>query len=175
MSGLPDPIKGEQESNAALKLAQELGDQSAKTKALWNLMLVNMYLKGDAARGIGTVNNRSRLRGALNLREQIAYLTGDLGVAYCLDGQLDQGQAALAEGQRLWLEMGNLPMYAYTLVFSMSILMLRGKYQELLRAGEEGLRIGEATHSVWHHGSVFLFETFVLAGLWRTCQSNPNA
>ena len=72
-----------------------------------------------------------------------------------------RGQASLAEGQRLWLELGNLPMFAYTLVFSMSIWMLRGKYKELLRAGAEGLRVGEATHSVWHHGSVFLFETFV--------------
>lgn len=161
VSGLPDAVKGEEVSNEALKLAEELGDHGAKAKALWNLMLLNMYLKGDAARGIEYGEQSLALARALNLDEQIAYLTGDLGVAYCLDGQLDKGQVLLAEGQRLWLELGNLPMYAYTLIFSMSILMLRGQYQELQQAGQEGLRIGEATHSVWHHGSVFLFESFM--------------
>ena len=161
VSGLPDAVKGEQVSNEALKLAQELGDRGAQAQALWNLMLVNMYLKGDAARGIEYGEQALAIASALNLTEQIAYLTGDLGVAYCLDGQLDRGQAALAEGQRLWLEMGNLPMFGGALVISMFIWMVRGRYQELLREGAEGLRIGEATHSVWHHTNVFFFQTFV--------------
>jgi tetratricopeptide (TPR) repeat protein len=125
------------------------------------LMLVNMYLKGDAARGIEYGEQSLAIARTLNLTEQIAYLTGDLGVAYCLDGQLDKGQVFLDDGKRLWLEMGNLPMFGFGLVFSMAIWMVRGRYKELLREGDEVLRVREATHTVWPHGNVFLFKTFV--------------
>lgn len=159
--GLPDARKGEQFSNAALELAQELGERPAQAKALWNLMLVNMYLKSSAQPAIAYGEKSLAIARELDLREQMGYDTTDLGVAYYLNGELDEAEDRVEAGGALWRELGNLPMLNFNLNFTMTVFLLRGKYDRLLRVGGESLQISASTHSLYHQGTVLVFQSFV--------------
>jgi len=160
-SGIPDATKGEQLSKEALELAQELGDRAAEAKALWNLMLVNMYLKGNLPQAIPYGEKSLAIARDLNLGEQLAYSTTDLGVAYLLNGQWEEAENKIDEGDALWRELGNLPMLGFILNVSMHIFLLRGEYDMVLRVGEESYQIGGSVHNVWSQGPVLMFQSFV--------------
>ena len=67
----------------------------------------------------------------------------------------------MATANLLWRELGNLPMLGFSLNYSMTTSLLRGKYERMLREGEEVFQIDNATHSVWRHGPVLFYEAFV--------------
>jgi tetratricopeptide (TPR) repeat protein len=52
-------------------------------------------------------------------------------------------------------------MLGFALSFSATNLIVRGRFEQLLRTTEEILQIGGATHTAWNRGPVLLFQAFV--------------
>jgi len=77
----------------------------------------------------------------IDLREQLAYTLNDLQGSYFATAQLDRAQAALAEAQELWRELGNMPMLADNLVSTATNDYLSGEYEQALALAEETLQI----------------------------------
>jgi tetratricopeptide (TPR) repeat protein len=150
---VPDAAKGEELSNAGLKLALELGDRAAESKALWNLMLVHLWLVEDPPRAIAYGEQSLAIARELNLEEQVAYTTMDLGAAYFSVGQLDQAEEKRDAASRLWTALGNQPMLAYNLGAYMMLLLMRSKYDKLFQVGEEIEQGMQAFTSRRDHGT----------------------
>ena len=161
LSGVPDAAKGEELSKTALKLALELGDRAGEAKALWNLMLVHLWLKDDQPKAIAYGEQSLAIARELNLEEQTAYSTTDLAVAYILNGQLDEAEDKLDAVGELWHALGNLGMLAYNLNQHMLLLFMRGKYEKMFQAGEENSRANQVIESLWNEGMPRLYLSYV--------------
>jgi predicted ATPase len=161
LSGVPDAAKGEELSKAALKVALELGDHAGEAKALWNLMLVHLWLKGDQPQAIAYGEQSLAIARELKLEEQTAYSTTDLAAAYLFNGQLDEAEAKFDVGCGLWQTQGNLRMLAYNLNQYMVPLLIRGKYEKMFQVGEENYQASQASKTLWNEGPLQMLLSYV--------------
>ena len=73
-----DPKRGRDLSERALGLARELGERRAESKALWNLMIVNVFGGGDLAEALDDGERSLVIARELGEREAIAFTLNDL-------------------------------------------------------------------------------------------------
>jgi tetratricopeptide (TPR) repeat protein len=143
-----DPEKGQSLAEEALKLAQELGDQSIECKVLWNLLLANLHgAKVDQAIDYG--ERSLSLARSLNLRDQIPYTLTDLGRAYNSACRFEEAEARLTEAAGLWRELGNMPMLNDNLNTLLLNLVWSGKYERALEIAQESLEVSRTTKNIW--------------------------
>lgn len=143
-----DPSEGQVLSERALSLAEELNDQQAKAKTLWNLLLLNVFL--DRPEDAVIYGERSiKIAREHNLREQLSYSLNDIYRAYQGIGELERAIEALDEARDLWRELANLPMLADNLINSAISHFFDGNYDRALTLLEEGQRIAESIENLW--------------------------
>lgn len=144
-----NPVKAQTLLEQALTLADDLGDQTAKAKLLWNL--TNLYSHTNkTTEAIDCGNRALALSRELGLREQTAFILNDLGSqCYFLDAQFKQARTVLHEAIGLWRELGNLPMLANSLASSCAVCVYTGEYDQALAFSEEAFQISYSTGNLW--------------------------
>jgi len=143
-----DPEKGRALSEDALKLAEELGDQSIESRVLWNLLLANMHgVRIEQAIDCG--ERSLSLARSLNLGEQIPQTLTDLGRAYNVAGRFEEAQARLTEAAGLWRELGNMPMLNDNLNTLLLNLVWSGNYSRALEVAAQSLEVSAVTKNTW--------------------------
>ena len=144
-----DATRGRELAERTIALARELGDRSAESKALWNLMILNVFSGGDPDEAVDAGERSLAIARELNAREQIAFTLNDLWRPYAAIGDLRAARACLEEARPLWREMGNLPMLCENLSSTSALLGLAGEYDEALALCDEAYAIAGEIGNPW--------------------------
>jgi len=161
-----DVPDGRRASQQAVALARELGDRGAESKALWNLMNLNVYGGGDNGEAVEAGERSLALARELNAREQVAFALTDIWRPYTAIGDLAAARESLDEARTIWREFGNLPMLCETLASSATLSRLTGNDEEALALGREGRSVAESIGNLWGqaHASMSFFEVYLDRG-----------
>jgi class 3 adenylate cyclase/tetratricopeptide (TPR) repeat protein len=144
-----DAVVGRELSERTIELARELGDRSAESKALWNLMILDVYSGGDPAEAVDVGERSLAIARELGAREQIAFTLNDLWRPYAATGDLRTSRACLEEARPMWREMGNLPMLCENLSSTSALLGLAGENDEALAMCDEAYAIAADIGNPW--------------------------
>ena len=112
-------------SLTAVAMARELTSPVAQARALWSLMLAEIFL-GQRAEAIAHGQTALALARGLGQRDLIALILNDLGRAHLNIGNLPAALAASEEARRLWQAEGNLVMLAESVSTVASIRFFGG-------------------------------------------------
>jgi class 3 adenylate cyclase/tetratricopeptide (TPR) repeat protein len=161
-----DVADGRRASQQAVALARELGDRGAESKALWNLMNLNVYGGGDNGEAVEAGERSLALARELDAREQVAFALTDIWRPYTAIGDLAAARKSLDEARSTWREFGNLPMLCETLASSATLSRLTGNDEEALVLGREGRSVAESIGNLWGqaHASMSFFEVYLDRG-----------
>ncbi|MGA9159996.1 MAG: adenylate/guanylate cyclase domain-containing protein [Actinomycetota bacterium] len=144
-----DAERGRALSERTLALARELGDRGAESKALWNLMILNVFGGGDLHEALDAGERSLAIARELNAREQMAFTLNDLWRPYAAVGDLASSLASLQEATPIWRELGNRPMLSENLASIASLRRLEGDDADALALAMEGYRISEEIGNPW--------------------------
>ncbi len=144
-----DAERGRELSERTLDLARQLGDRVAESKALWNVMILNVYGGGDLREAVDAGERSLAIARELNAREQMAFTLNDLWRPYVAIGGLGASAASLEEARGLWRELGNLPMLSENLASSASVARLAGNDRDALALAEEAHGIARDIGNLW--------------------------
>ncbi len=144
-----DAERGRALSERTLDLARELGDRVAESKALWNLMILNVYGGGDLREAVDAGERSLAIARELDAREQMAFTLNDLWRPNVAIGGLGASRASLEEARTLWRELGNLPMLSENLASSASVARLVGNDRDALALAEEAHGIAKDIGNLW--------------------------
>ena len=97
-SPLFDPERGRGLSEANVVIARRLGDRTAEARALWNVVVANIYGGGDAGRAVEAGEASLAIARELGEREQIAFTLNDVCRAYMANGDFGTAAAAARRG-----------------------------------------------------------------------------
>ena len=161
-----DVTEGRRASHQTVALARELGDRDAESKALWNLMNLNVYGGGDNAEAVEAGERSLELARELDAREQVAFTLTDIWRVYTAVGDLAAARESLDEARSIWQEVGNLPMLGETLASSATLSRLTGNDEDALAFGREGRSVAESIGNLWgqSHASMSFFEVYLGRG-----------
>lgn len=132
----------------ALALARVQRDRPAEAKVLWNLLLLN-HFSGHLDEAIRYGEESLAIARELDLREQMAYTLNDLSRPYVFLKRHAEAHATLAEAERLFRELGNMPMLTDNLTSVSSYAMFTGEFQASLAPAQEALQLSEEIGNVW--------------------------
>src|SRR5207247_4130020 len=94
-----DVLEGRRAALETVRLARELDDTAAESKAWWNLMNANVYGGGDHAEAVEAGERSLELAREIGAREQIAFTLTDLWRPYTAAGDLSSAQRSLEEAR----------------------------------------------------------------------------
>jgi predicted ATPase/DNA-binding SARP family transcriptional activator len=144
-----DPIRAREMGEQALRLAGEIGDQTAEAKILCSLSLAN-YFSNRLTEAIESGERSLALARELDLREQIAQTLNDLGgLVYLYSGRIPLAKKALREASVLWRELGNTPMLADSLGGCCVAHVYTGDYDKALAFSEEAYQLSHSIDNIW--------------------------
>ncbi len=132
----------------ALDLAHTLDDQVTETKILWRMMQVYVF-SGRLPQAVHCGERALALARQLDLPEQIAFILGDLGMAYGDNLQMQQCLKAITEATILWQTLGNLSMQADSLSKSKLVNIFTGQYDQALTLSTEAYQISLSIDNIW--------------------------
>ena len=133
----------------AVHLAQELGDRKAESKALWNLMNLNVFGGGDNREATEAGERSLALAREIGAREQIAFTLSDLWRPYAAMGDVAAARASLEEARPIWRDLDNLPMLSENLASSSSLNRFAGNDDEALALAEQARALAETIDNRW--------------------------
>ena len=148
-SGKWDPGRAEELAKAALVLAQQLSDPRGEAKALWNLLLVEVYSERDPLAGINYGERSLAIARQHNLIEEQAFAQHDLSRAYGQAGRFEDGHRALEESRALWEQLGNTEMLADNLTSSAYYYSLLGDFGQAIALAERSLELSRKVGNTW--------------------------
>ncbi|MGH3690476.1 MAG: ATP-binding protein [Microbacterium sp.] len=144
-----DAERGRTLSEQALKLASELGDRAAESKALWNLMNLIVYGGGDLREAVEVGERSLAIARELDDHGQIAFTLNDLWHPYAGIGDLQSARATLEEARVFWRELGNDPMLSGSLANSSWLCHFAGEYEEALTLSEQAYGLAKNIGNPW--------------------------
>jgi class 3 adenylate cyclase len=144
-----DAERGRVLSERTLDLARQLGHRVAESRALWNLMILNVFGGGDLGEAVDAGERSLGIARELNAREQMAFTLNDLWRPYVSVRGLEAARASLEEARALWRELDNLPMLTENLASSASVARLSGNDLDALALADEAHRIAKDIGNLW--------------------------
>ena len=144
-----DAVAGRALCERTIALARELDDRAAESKALWNLMTLNVFSGGDLKEAVDAGEASLAIARELDAREQIAFTLNDLWRPYAAVADLKAARACLEESRPLWRELDNLPMYCENLSSTAALLALAGQNEEALALCDESYGISGEIGNHW--------------------------
>lgn len=145
-TGVFNPLKAKELGQAALALAQELGDRVSEANALWGLATAELYSAGDIKQVMVYGQPALALARELDLKELMGRILTDLCWPFIAQKQLDKARETLREAQAIWRELGNLPRLAEASRFMLRLYFMTGDHRQVLAEApalvELGLSIG---------------------------------
>jgi tetratricopeptide (TPR) repeat protein len=149
-SPLFDAERGRSLSEENAVMAHRLGDRAAEARALWNVLVSNVYGGGaDAARAIEAGEASLAIARDLGNREQVAYTLNDIGRAYMAGGRFATAAERLYEARGLWEELDNRPMLGDNLGVSSHMRLLAGDHAGAMSEARSALAIAESIGNRW--------------------------
>ncbi len=147
-----DPEQAYSLSNRTLSLAQELKDPRAEARALWNLMLVEIYSISPPEKALAYGEKALAIARDHNLKSELAYILNDISRPYFGDDKVELGMAALEESRVMWRQLGNKPMLSDNLASSSSVVFQAGELDKAYELAYEALQISESISNFWGQG-----------------------
>ncbi len=144
-----NPEHAEQVAKRGLTLAQELGDPRGEAKALWNLLLVEVYSERDPLAAIDYGKRSLAIAIRHGLSEEQAFAQHDLARAYSQAGRVEDGHRALEESRALWEQLGNTEMIAENLTSSSFYYSLLGDFGQAIALAERSLELSRRSGNTW--------------------------
>ena len=144
-----DAVAGRALCERTTALARDLDDRAAESKALWNLMTLNVFSAGDPSEAVEAGEASLAIARELDAREQMAFTLNDLWRPYAAVADLEAARACLEESRPLWRELENLPMYCENLSSTAALLALWGQNDEALALCDESYRISGEIGNHW--------------------------
>jgi len=144
-----DGVAGRALCERTIGLARDLHDRAAESKALWNLMTLNVFSGGDPTEAVEAGEASLAIARELGATEQIAFTLNDLWRPYAAVADLKAARACLEESRPLWRELENLPMYSENLTSTAALLELAGQSEEALMLCDEAYRIAGEIGNHW--------------------------
>jgi predicted ATPase/DNA-binding SARP family transcriptional activator len=145
-TGVFNPPKARESGQAALALAQELGDRAAQAHALWALQNAELYSAGDSKLVVAYGQEALALARELGLKELMAHALKNMCWPFGAQKQLEQAREELAEAQSIWRELGNLRKLAEAYRLMLMLHSLIGDHGSMLvdapKLSELGASIG---------------------------------
>ena len=144
-----DPERGRRLSGENVAMARRLGDRGAEARALWNIVVANVYGGGDAARAVEAGEASLAIARELGDREQLAFTLNDVGRAHMGNADLATATERLEEARGLWEDLGNGPMLGENLTVTGNIHALHGDEEAALADARRALAISEEIDNPW--------------------------
>jgi tetratricopeptide (TPR) repeat protein len=144
-----NPQLGQAFSRRALELANDLRDYKAEARALWSLMLLEVFDKGNMQQAVQYGEQGMRLAREYDLREELAQIQHDLGRPYMRLGNLEAAWKVYMDSQLYWRETDNQPMLADNLTSLADTLYSYGDFDRALEFVQEGLHISQQIGNLW--------------------------
>ncbi len=145
-----DPPKARELGDAALALAQKLGDRAAEARALWGLMQVEFSAASRSDQVLEYGRRALDMAGELGLDDLRGYILGNLFWLYMGGFQVALAQQAAVETEAIWKKLGNLPMLADTHTLKTASQWIMGQYEAGLETAAENLRLSRSIGNVWN-------------------------
>ena len=143
-----DAAAGEKIADEAISLANELEDEAAEAKILWNLL--NLYRLSERPPKALVVGERSlELARKNNLEEQLAYSANDMTHVYMANGMPEKASQVIEEATHLWRKLGNQPMLADSLATAGMVYGMQGKAEIAIEKSDEAFSISMKIENLW--------------------------
>ncbi len=144
-----DPIKGKELLTRSLELARAIGEPESESKALWNLMLLEVYHGDSPHLALEHGEAAVEIARAHGLKEREAYALHDLARAYGTSSRMAEAEAALEAAGTLWRELGNLPMLGDHLSMASLHYFAKGDLARSGEVAEEADDVGKRSGGQW--------------------------
>ncbi|MGH2635257.1 MAG: adenylate/guanylate cyclase domain-containing protein [Actinomycetota bacterium] len=149
-SPLFDAERGRRLSEENAITARRLGDRAAEARALWNVVVANVYGGGaDAARAVEAGEASLAIARDLGEREQVAFTLNDVSRAYMARGDFATADERLHEARALWEELDNRPMLGDNLSNSSHMRLLAGDHAGAMSEARSAVAIAESIGNRW--------------------------
>ena len=161
-----DPERGRRLSEENVATARRLGDRAAEARALWNIVVANVYGGGDAPRAVEAGEASLAIARELGDRAQLAFTLNDVCRAYMANGDFPLAAQRLEEARPLWEELGNLPMLGENLTLGSSMSLFDGDHAAALSDARSAYSIAESIDNAWgqSHALISVYRTELDAG-----------
>jgi class 3 adenylate cyclase/tetratricopeptide (TPR) repeat protein len=144
-----DPDRGRRLSEENVAMARRLGDRRAEARALWNIVVANVYGGGDPVRAVEAGEESLALARELEDRGQLAFTLNDVSRAHMANGDFATAATRLEEARALWEELDNRPMLSENLTVRSSMALLKGNHVTALTDARTALSISESIGNDW--------------------------
>ncbi len=141
---------------ATCVMARRIGDRAAEARALWNIVVANVYGGGDAARAVEAGEASLAIARELGEREQVAFTLNDVCRAYMAKGDFATAAQRLAEARLLWEELDNRPMLGENLTVGSSMHMFHGDFAAALADARQAAEISASIGNAWGESHALL-------------------
>jgi tetratricopeptide (TPR) repeat protein len=148
-SPLFDPEVGRELSEENAVVARRLGDRAAEARALWNVVVSNIYGNGDDERAVEAGEASLAIARELGAREQIAFTLQDVSRADMGRGDFSTAWERLSEARGIWEELGNVPMLGESLTASSLLRFFRGEHATAMEEARRAFAISEEIGNRW--------------------------
>jgi DNA-binding SARP family transcriptional activator/tetratricopeptide (TPR) repeat protein len=146
-TSLFNPLKARETAQAALALAQELGDKAAEARSLWGLMIVEVTAMGDNNLGMSFGWQALALARELGLKELVGHILSGLAWPLFNMSQIEQAREALSEAQSIWRELGKLQRLAEATRWMAIINQAVGDHRRILAEAPVLVELGASIDS----------------------------
>ena len=147
-----DPEQADVFAQRALTLAEQLEDPRGEAKALWNLMLVEVYAERDHQAAIDYGERSLAIAREHDLIEEKAFALNDLARAYGQAARIDNARELLEEARGLWEQLGNSEMLADNLTSASFNSALLGELDHAVDLAERALDLSRKNGNFWGQG-----------------------
>jgi class 3 adenylate cyclase/tetratricopeptide (TPR) repeat protein len=144
-----DPERGRRLSGENVAMARRLGDRRAEARALWNIVVANVYGGGDGATAVEAGEASLAIARELGDREQLAFTLNDVARAHMANAEFATAAERLYEARTLWEDIGNGPMLGENLTVTGNIHALHGDDEAALADARRALAISEEIDNPW--------------------------
>jgi class 3 adenylate cyclase/tetratricopeptide (TPR) repeat protein len=144
-----DPPLGRRLSEENVVMARRIGDRAAEARALWNIVVANVYGGGDAARAVEAGEASLAIARELGEREQVAFTLNDVCRAYMAKGDFGTAADRLADARLLWEELDNRPMLGENLTVGSSMHLFHGDFPAALADAQRAAEISGSIDNAW--------------------------
>jgi len=141
-TGVYNPPKARESGQAALALAEELGDRAAQAHALWALQNAELYSAGDTRQIVAYGQEALALARELGLKELMAHALKNLCWPFGAQKQLKQAREELAEARSIWQELGNLQKVAEASRLMLNLHHEAGDHRSMLTDAPKLFELG---------------------------------
>jgi tetratricopeptide (TPR) repeat protein len=164
-SSVSDPERGLALSAANVATARRIGDRAAEGRALWNILVANVY-GGEIETAIEAGDAALAIARELGDPEPLAFTLTDVARVRLSSGDLEIAAGLMEEARDLWERLDNRPMLGDTLAASSLMRLMLGDREGAVEIARTAFATAESVDNAWgqSHALMGLYQAQLLAG-----------